>query len=1327
MDALYAYLPEDRLHAIAQGSELPERAYGSALFADISGFTPLAEALTSALGPRAGVDALTDYINAVYTALTSVVAKWHGSVICFSGDAITCWFDAADGPAPVRAAACSLDLQAAMSSFTTLSTARDRSVSLALKVAVASGPVRRFVVGDPALQKIDVLAGATIARMAAGELLARSGEVLLDDATLSVLDLNVAVGEVRQSPTTGERFSLLLDLSAKPNPTPWPEVSAPAEALRPWILPTVWSRYQAGVGAFLTELRPAVVLFLRFDDPDFDADERAGLRLDAFIRRVQTVLAEGGGTLLQLTVGDKGAYLYAAFGAPVAHEDDVRRAAHIALECHAIANELGLPPVQIGISQGALRCGAYGGARRLTYGVLGDEVNLAARLMSRAAPGETLLSGRVQRELGHAFTVAPRAPVALKGKAEPIPVFALLGIFRQRAVRLQEPAYSLPLVGRDGQLARVAEALDQAQAGFGQLLVIEAEAGMGKSRLVAEMVHRAQRRGFVCYGGAATSSGTQTPYLAWRPIFQALLDVNPQAPLRRQLRQLADELEDRVPERAEALPLLGPLLELELPPNEFTNALPPEHSRGAREGLLLALLMQEAHTAHREGGGLVLVIEDAHWLDPLGAALLARLAWDCPHLPVLLLVATRPAELSVYPAPALPNAEILRLDGLDERALTDLVRAKLSQLFPARAGSLPPALVSMLAARAQGNPFFVEELLNYLHDRGVVPDDSTALAQLEFPDSLHRLVMARLDQLGEGERAALRAASVVGRLFHAAWLSAFTPELGELPRVKADLQRLATLDLTALDTPEPELAYLFKHVVTQEVAYASLAQATRYQLHATLARWLEQASPSSPPLDLLAYHYDRSDDLVSRRKYLQLAGEAAVAQGANEVAVDYLGRALALVPAEDRDGRWALYDAREEAYGRLGKREAQARDLDTLALLASGDPIRETQVALRRAAYFFAIAEFAASYDAAHHALALATMTGDLHSQAQAHHDAGGALVRLGDEVRAKAELETGLAITRSDSGRDAKIEAGILLWMTAVAPIRFDQDARRELMSLALQRSYEAGDLAEVAVSLFNLSFYETSKHNFTTARAYLEEARSIYRRLGSYLEARVEGELGYLAFRLGDYTASRQLLTRAVAVLERSESRFHLVIAQSTLAYVFIEEGKPAEALATLQRIASDYELLTLRAAVLDPMAWALVTLGRIAEAEAVCEELLQFYSGLSDQDGVVGVKIELAGVALLMGDLERVRQLIEPVMQFLESSDFGDFTRPMRNYEVCIRALQSLGDPRADRLLTDAYEQLIKQAANLDERERQAFLEAVPSHRAIMELWREAQRSL
>jgi class 3 adenylate cyclase len=210
--ALHTYIPQDRLRALACGQTLPDRTAGSALFADISGFTALTESLRDALGSRQGAEELSRHLGIVYSALIAEVEKHDGSVISFAGDAVTCWFDG--GEAAMRAVTCAFDLQTAMPAFSAIALPNGATTALSLKVCVATGDARRFVVGDPAINYIDALAGATVTRTSIGEHLASKGEILVDEATEIALGESLSIQEWRTA-ESGERFAVARALSRR--------------------------------------------------------------------------------------------------------------------------------------------------------------------------------------------------------------------------------------------------------------------------------------------------------------------------------------------------------------------------------------------------------------------------------------------------------------------------------------------------------------------------------------------------------------------------------------------------------------------------------------------------------------------------------------------------------------------------------------------------------------------------------------------------------------------------------------------------------------------------------------------------------------------------------------------------------------------------------------------------------------------------------------------------------------------------------------------------------------------------------------------------------
>ena len=210
------------------------------------------------------------------------------------------------------------------------------------------------------------------------------------------------------------------------------------DVVRPWLLRAVYERLRSGHGEFLAELRPAYPLFVRFGGIDYDNDDDAITKLDDFIRRAQRILATYGGNLLHLTLGDKGAYMFGVFGSPLAHENDSARACAAALELRDLHSTTAVTDIQIGITYGRLRSGTYGHKRRQTFTCLGDAVNLAARLMSKAPPGQIYVSEPVQRAAGAGFTWEQLPPMSLKGKSEPVTGVRTCGLGAARVPRSRE-------------------------------------------------------------------------------------------------------------------------------------------------------------------------------------------------------------------------------------------------------------------------------------------------------------------------------------------------------------------------------------------------------------------------------------------------------------------------------------------------------------------------------------------------------------------------------------------------------------------------------------------------------------------------------------------------------------------------------------------------------------------------------------------------------------------------------------------------------------------------------------------------------------------------
>ncbi|HEU4322872.1 MAG TPA: AAA family ATPase, partial [Roseiflexaceae bacterium] len=1310
-------------------------------------------------------------INRIYDVLIAPVHRWRGSVVSFSGDAITCWFDDRDGPATPRAAAAALAMQQGMVAFASVSLPGGGTTAISLKVAIASGPARRFVVGDPAIQQIDVLTGDTVTQVALVEHETRPGEVLLDQPSAAALGPAARILGWRPNPSKGVSFALLGGLGELPQTEPWPELAPDAlspGALRPWVLPAVYERSQAGLGAFLTELRPLVAMFVRFSGIDYDQPD-AGGRLRALISDVQHALARYDGALLQITIGDKGSYLYAGFGAPTAHEDDPRRAVLAALALERLAGaEPGLA-LQIGISQGMLLVGVYGSAAR-TYVGTGDEVNVAARLMSKAAPGEILISGAIQKAVAAEFMLETRPPIRLKGKADPLVPAAVRAQRFQRPIRLEEPSYALPLIGRTAELAVLRAAINRVLAGQAQIIGVSAEAGLGKSRLVAEGIRLGRRHGLVGYGGACLATATTTPYYVWQAIWRAFFDLDPDAPPRRQLRMLGGALQELAPAHRDALPLLGPLLGLNIDETDLTGSLTPKDRQQQLHTLLGECLRAAALDAAAEGGGLLLVLEDLHWIDAVSLDLLRDLAQAIHGLPVLILLAFRPLDPDHSLAgqiASLPPTDTIHVERLDADECVQLIRAKQAQLFPAREQAIPNTLVERLSERAQGNPFYLEELLNYLHDRLINLWDAEALAALELPDTLYSLVLSRLDQLSVRQQALLKTASVIGRRFPVDWLHGAFANTVLLAELQHDLATLLRADLTTLDTPEPDLAYLFKHVVTQEIAYTSLSPSTRALLHEQLATYLESLAGDTPDayLDLLAYHYDHSPNLPKRREYLRLAGLAAARRFANEAALSYLTRALDLVPPEAVEERFDLLMAAEQVYDVLGNRPAQEAILDSLIALAEQlqDNQRRMTIALHRINYAFSttnhqnvIERLQALVDQAlrHDAKAIA-------SSVYVHW--AGPLIDQGDFVAARQKAQEGMRLAK-ESDTPASEALGLFM-LSLIEQAQGDFAAALAALARSLDLYRTVGDIREEASTLRDISKIRllqgdvagacedalrssaicraigdregegwalASAAVFSAFRRQFDQALTAIDQSGALL-ASGNNRRSYTYWRfaratisdlVGAYDQARADQEEALAGARLFRARRSEAPMQATLALILHHQGDHEGAIACARQsleIGQAFGNRVDRPLALLALGHSQAALGRWGAAAAAYEEALETLRALGQTHLLAEPRAGLARVALALGELDRASALATEIMASAGQGPLDATSEPILVYLTCYEALAASNDPHAPEVLGHAHALLQRFASTLpDPAARQRFLTAIAAHRRVQNHW-------
>ena len=1169
---LSAYIPMDRRQALTRGNTLPDHMQGVALFADVSGFTPLTETLALELGPKRGAEELSILLNRVLDAIISPVHRFSGSVTGFAGDAILCWFDQDDG---TRGAAAAVGIQEAMEAFADVKSPSGTRFSLGIKVAVVSGTVRRFVVGNPEYTLLDVMAGSILEELSVAESQIKRGDIIFNQAIAERLGDNLEIKSWYDNKINGNRYALVSKLNLQLPDAPWPTLEKDAigaKEARNWLLPPVHERLCSGLGTFLAELRPAVAFFLRFMGIDYDNDKDALTKLDQVVQRVEHTLQKYEASCTHLTVGDKGSYFCVVFGAPIGHEDDALRACAAALEINTELYQLDfIETVQIGITQGKLWAGAYGSTTRRTYDILGDDANLAARLMMAARPGQILVTNRVRNSTADAYNWGESVTVSVKGKTLNIPITPLLGTKKHHASNVRAQSYSLPMVGRNEEKKLIEKILKLAQSGKGQILGITGEAGLGKSRLAAEAISLADEMQFISFMGEAQSYGTNTSYLAWHNILRSFFGVDVSMSRQEQIQKLEDEIRKINPNLTQRLPLLGTVLNISIPENDLTDSLNAKVRKSSLEAMLVECIQARAKT-----NTILFILEDCHWLDPLSHDLLEVIGRALTNHPILVLMVYRPPELHHLQAPrvnTLPYFTEIDLTEFTPEEADELIKIKLASSF-GESIHVSSALLERITTHAAGNPFYIEELLNYLQALNINPTNQEVIETLELPASITSLILSRIDQLTEHEQTTIKVASVIGRLFSAAMIWGIYPNLGDEQKVREFLNTLQQLDLTVLDTPEPEVSYIFKHIFTQEVAYDSLPHATQTMLHETIGKYIERvfSNTLNQFTNILAYHYEHSENKEKKRYYLRKAGEDAQRDYANVAAINYYEKTLPLLEVEEHiDVTLKLGEVHElignfqEADKFYNQALSQSKDI--------GDRKRQAWVEVTFGEFLRKQGRLADASKTLQHADKLFEESGDMAGKGQVLHHMGSIADQNGDFEEA-TRLTTESLHIRQQLGDKRQI-ASMLANLGIITARQGQLEKAQSLWEQSLEIRREIGDRWGVANILNNLGFSFLETGDLEAAQTRLEESVAILRELGDrWYIGNALNNLGNVIRDQEEYTSSKEKYNESLLIYRDLGDKWALAYLFEDLAWLAAlqKNGQRAVRLRTAASILRD-----------------------------------------------------------------------------------------------------------------------------------------------------------
>lgn len=657
------------------------------------------------------------------------------------------------------------------------------------------------------------------------------------------------------------------------------------------------------VSALFADVVGSTSLADRMDPEDWSAVMRRVIAL-------MTVAVERNGGSVVRVMGDG---MLAVFGAPVAHEDDAIRAVRAGLEMVAAVAEAGPSlrrdtgeelQIRVGVNTGvAIVEGLVTGAA--PRDAMGDAVNVAARMQAAARPGRVLVTGETWRHVGPTFDGIGLGGLAVKGKAEPVEAWEVQGRRDEPASARGLAGLASPLVGREEPLRRLSALLDALRAGRGRAALILGEPGVGKSRLLAELRTAnpvVADAGLRWAEARSVSYGGDVPFGLLSDVILACLGLPRSASPGSVLEDLSTRLDGHglTPQ----LPALAHLLSLPIP-DVAAAELSPLGPEALRERYIAAIEVVLRSLATDRP--LAIVADDIHWADASSVDVLSRLLSLVDELPLLLVLAGRP-DRGTAGWRLVEAARAVLGEGLTEIALAPLDEADSRSLVAnlLEVESLPGRLRDFIVERADGNPFFVEEVIRMMIERGwVVLRDgrwvgSDTIAAAEVPPTLQGLLTARIDRLPDEARRILRFAAVVGRDVPVRLLETV---VGDARAAARALGRAEAAGLLRIASVDPEPVFRFRHVLVQEAAYESLLKADRRRLHRQVGEAIEAQDPDRREelAPILGLHFERAGEAERAVEYLHLAGRAAYRRFAVREARDLLERAAALLAGMPED------------------------------------------------------------------------------------------------------------------------------------------------------------------------------------------------------------------------------------------------------------------------------------------------------------------------------------------------------------------------------------------------------------------------------------------
>ncbi len=1146
--------------------------FGTVLFLDISGFTSMTETLAEY--GKEGAEVLSEMLNKIFSPSIRNIYSHGGFVSDFIGDALLAVF-------PGRGK----EIDALSSAFEIQKVFKEKgyyktslgSFRFNAKCGLGSGKIKWGIV-EGSERLLYYFRGKAINKSARAEKFCNKGDIIISEEMISTLS------ECADGKIVGNKFMKIINFFGKTVNKKNSLISDVSAKIAGKF------HFQELVEMELTgEFREVATLFISFDNI------KKKELLHSFLASLMDCAIKYGGYPTRVVFGDKGRMVLVLFGAPKTYEDFVQRALDFLIEINSTA----VVPIKAGINLGIVYAGMAGSNKRCEYTVYGDTVNIAARFMSLSSKGEILTSEKVKKSSLRTHIFKEIGKKKLKGKSKELEVYKLCG--RKKYISQRWELRKSSYVGRDKELKTLKTAYEQILFRLTQqqdsrakptAILIRGEAGMGKTRLIHEFLKSNHLKENILYG--TVQSTAQTPYYLFSSLIRNYLSLTvaekkdiAREKLEKQLKKLQQQNSNSGKDLADCLPLIGYLLNLDYKDRRLE--LEPKYLRSHLQNSIRLFIEAVAMCTNKKRTPLILVLENFQWVDEASLAMLKYLFFTLnieaerkgdKFKEILFLLTSRPE----FEAPAEFNIDSdfreIYLSRIDEKSAKKLITSMTGRL------SLPDSITSKLMEKSAGNPFYIEEWVGLISETS----DLNKIHDLPVPSSLNALVLARIDCLEQQLRVILQQASVIGREFFVKILAKVGNSLKGSSELDNALSELEAGEFISEQCNSFTTGYIFRNIITREVAYNTILTTKLKKLHLTVAQSIEQEFPEN--LDEFIYelaeHYVKSGVDSKAVEYLEKAADVAKTGFENEKAIEYFDILLEKFSSSYNSlGIVKLLFKKSEILDVMGNWESceQLVSKTVKQSILLGNPEYIAHSKSKHANILIKLSKYKEAMSCCNEAEKIYLSLNNWNGLARINLYRGNIHYGQGDYSKATKFYEK--SIENIKGKNEVRIETLVAGCIGGIHYMKYDftlaMKYYRKQLRLAKKMKY-MDIISNATACIGNIYMY---KEDYNKAITVMEEALHIAEEIGKKTNIMsVIGNMGILNYKTGDYSQAMKCFQKLHSMASERGLEKAVAVAKGNMGNIFSETGRFEEAIDCFEKCLAYFKKIGYKNGILEAM---------------------------------------------------------------------------------------------------------------------------------------------